>query len=179
MAKVGKFSRLDLEFSEGRFWPGYHGPTSGPDNFELEIGSTLAYSVPLCENGEYLARLKARWLPYYDEELRRARLAMVRRYCFNNLDHIPLFVPRGLYFQAFDRFYHAFGEFLQALFIKRRVYPIAYDKWVREQVEEILGLPELYRQLPGLFETERFESDALVQKEAHLRALLEEYTAEE
>jgi hypothetical protein len=27
---------------------------------------------------------------------------------------------------------HAFGEILQALFIKRRVYPIADNKWIRE-----------------------------------------------
>lgn len=29
---------------------------------------------------------------------------------------------------------------MQALFIARRTYPIAYDKWIREQVVDILGL---------------------------------------
>jgi hypothetical protein len=29
--------------------------------------------------------------------------------------------------------------------------PIA-DKWIREQVEDILGMPEFNREVPGLFE---------------------------
>ena len=54
-----------------------------------------------------------------------------------NLHHIPLYIKRGLYFQSFDRLYNAYQEFLQALFISRCTYPIAYNKWIREQVEEI------------------------------------------
>ena len=99
---------------------------------------------------------------------------MVRGFCLNNLDHIPLFVARGLYFQSFHRLYDAFREFLQALFISRRTYPIAYDKWIREQVEEILGRPDLYRRLPGLFEISHFESDEIARKAEELRALLED-----
>ena len=57
---------------------------------------------------------------------------MVRRYCLNNLNHIPLYVNRASYFQAFDRPYNAIQEFLQALFIAYQTYPIAYAKWIRE-----------------------------------------------
>ena len=103
---------------------------------------------------------------------------MVRRYCLNNLAHVPLFVERGLCFQAFQRLWHAFGEFLQALFISRRVYPIAYDKWIREQVEEILGLPELYSDLPHLFEIGHFESQEIAQKARELVALVGRYVVE-
>ncbi len=53
---------------------------------------------------------------------------------------------------------------LQALFIARRTYPIAYDKWIREQVVEILGLPELHPQMVHLLEIDRLESDELIQK---------------
>jgi hypothetical protein len=87
-------------------------------------------------------------------------------------------VERGLYFQSFRRLYNAFGEFLQALFIARRVYPIAYDKWICEQIEEILGLPELYRQLPALLEIPHFESREHAVKAETLRRLLHEYTDE-
>lgn len=174
----GPYSHVDLEFGDGCFVPGPHGFTSGPDNFELEIGNTLAYAAPLWQRGSYLDELRAHWLPYYGEPLRARRLAMVRRYCLNNLDHIPSFVERGLYFQSFTRFYHAFGEFLQALFIARRVYPIAYDKWIREQIAEILGLPELYTRLPHLFEIGRFESRELLDKAAEVRRLLDRYTGE-
>ena len=100
---------------------------------------------------------------------------MVRGFCINNLDHIPLFVERGLYFQSFNRLYDAFREFLQALFISRRTYPIAYDKWIREQIEEILGMPDLYFRLPALLEISHFESDEIAQKAQELRALVEEH----
>lgn len=131
--------------------------------------------MPLLEKGEYLQQLKAQWLPYYDEALRRERLAAVRRYFHNNLDHMPLFIERGLYFQSFDRLYKMFQEFLQALFTARRTYPIAYDKWVREQVAEILGLPDLYQKPPKLFEIQRFESREIAEKAEDLAGLLEKY----
>jgi hypothetical protein len=63
---------------------------------------------------------------------------------------------------------------LQVLFINRRIYPIAYDKWVREQVVDILELPELYAHLPNLFEIKKFESDEVASKAAHLRHLLDQ-----
>jgi len=85
------------------------------------IGNLLTYSVPLWQGSDYFTRLKQRWLPYYDDGLRQQRLAMVRHYCLNNLHHIPLYIERGLYFQSFDRLYNAYREFLQALFIARRV----------------------------------------------------------
>lgn len=175
LRKVGKYSHVDLGFSDGEFTPKPRGWTSEPDEFELEIGNTLVYSVPLWKRGDFLKRLKDKWLPYYNEALRHERLAMVRMYCLNNLDHIPLYVGRGLYFQAFNRLYDAFREFLQALFISRRTYPIAYDKWIREQIEDILGMPELYRQLPRFLEIEHFESREIDQKAKDLRRLLEKY----
>ncbi len=178
LRKVGKYSHVDLEFIDGCFAPKPRGWTSGPDEFELEIGNTLVYSAPLWERGNSLRRLKDKWLPYYDESLRCERLAMVLRYYFNNLDHIPLYVNRGLYFQAFHRFYDAFREFLQALFISQRTYPIAYDKWIREQIEEILKMPELYQQLPRLFEINNFESGELAQKAKDLKQLLKKYVVE-
>jgi hypothetical protein len=68
---------------------------------------------------------------------------------------------------------------LQALFIARRTYPIAYDKWVREEVEEILGLPELYARLPGLLEICPFESRLTVGKAVEPEELLEMYAPAE
>jgi hypothetical protein len=177
LLQIAKYSHVDLEFISGDFSPGYHGWTSGADEFELELGNFLAYSVPLWERGAYLAQLKAQWLPYYGEELRQERLALVRRFCLNNLHHIPPFAERALYFQCLRRLYNAFSEFLQALFISRRVYPIAYDKWIREQIVEILGLPELYPRLARLFEFENFESLEVVAKADELEQLLDGYCA--
>jgi len=97
LQQVGKYSHVDLDFTDGHFEPRPRGWTSGPDAFELEIGNTLVYTVPLWARNDTFEQLKARWLPYYDEQLRQERLALVRRYCRNNLDHIPLFVSGSLF----------------------------------------------------------------------------------
>ncbi len=172
---VGRYSHVDLVILDGEFEPRPRGWTDGPDAFELEIGNALAWSVPLWRRGDRLAELERRWLPYYGDALRAERLAMARKYCRNDLDHIPLYVARGLHFQSLGRLWNAFREFLQALFISRRVYPIAYDKWIREQVVEILGLERLYRELVGLFEISRLESDELAIKAEALGRLLERW----
>ena len=83
-----------------------------------------------------------------------------------------------MYFQSLDRLYNAYREFLQALFIARRTYPIAYNKWIREEVEEILGLPELYQQLTHLFEIKHFESTEIADKALEVEQLLNQYAPE-
>lgn len=176
LQRLGPYTGMhEVDIIDGNFTPSGRDWTSGPDSFELEIGNTYAYSYPLYHKGDYFAQQQARWLPYYGEQLRQERLAAALKYCRNNLGHIPLYVGRALYFQAFDRLYNAFKEFLQALFISRRVYPIAYDKWIREQIVDILGLPDLYRQLPHLLEIRRFESQEIAQKGGDLERLLDEY----
>jgi predicted nucleotidyltransferase len=175
---TGRFSQVHLALINGVFTPTEQDEASGPDAFEVGIGNFLAYSVPLWERhtrSTYFDELKEAWLPYYDEGLRRKRLEAVRWFCLNNLAHIPLYLERGLYFQSFDRLYNAYQEFLQALFISRRTYPIAYNKWIHEQIVEILKMPELYAQLPRLFEIRDFESSELIQKAHEIERLLDEY----
>ena len=173
--QVGKYSVVHPNFVDGVFAPYEQDEVAGPDDFEVGVGNLLVYSVPLWQGSDYLEQLKAQWLPYYNEELRAQRLNKVRWFCLDNLQHIPLYIERGLYFQSFDRLYNAYREFLQALFITRRTYPIAYDKWIHEQVDEILGLPELYEQLSHLFEIKKFESTELADKAKEVEQLLEEY----
>jgi hypothetical protein len=64
---------------------------------------------------------------------------------------------------------------MQALFISRRVYPIAYDKWIREQIEDILGMPEIYKKLVSLMEISHFESHEIIDKALALEHLFHEY----
>jgi hypothetical protein len=175
---AGRYSVVHFDFINGVFIPEERDEAAGPDSFELGPGNFLAYSVPLWQGSDYLAQLKREWLPYYNETLRRERLSMVRHYCLNNLHHIPLYLERGLYFQSFDRLYNAYREFLQALFISRRTYPIAYNKWIREQIVDILQLPELYERLPRLFEIKHFESFEIGDKAREVEQLLEQYAPE-
>jgi len=175
--KVGKYSVVHPDFISGNFTPLEQDEAAGPDDFELQIGNFLAYSSPLWQGSDYFTQLKKKWLPYYNEELRLQRLERVRWFCLNNLHHIPLYVDRGLYFQSFDLLYNAYQEFLQALFIARRTYPIAYNKWIHEQVVELLGLPELYKQLTHLFELNNFESAEISNKAREVEELLEKYAS--
>jgi hypothetical protein len=177
LAAHGKYAHVDLDMADGDFREGYNGWCSGPDDFELEIGNLLQYSVPLYEKGARLVELREAWLPYYPSELRNRRLSMVGKYCLNNIDHVAPYVERQLYFQAFRRLYNATGEFLQGLFIARRKYPIAYDKWIREQIVEILGLPDLYPRLVDLLSIKDLESTETREKADTLHDMFNEYCA--
>lgn len=172
----GRFANIHLDIVTGQYAAAIWDDGGGPDYFEVEIGNQVARSLPYADPGPYFQRLQAEWLPYYGEHLRSQRLPMVRDACLYDLDYVPFFVGRGLYFQAFDRLYRAFQEFLQALFIARRTYPIAYNKWIREQVEHWLNLPDLYAQLPAILSVSQLESDELTQKAGDLRVLLEQWT---
>ncbi len=178
LRKFGPYSHVDMDFTDGQFVPKLRGWISRPDEFELEIGNTLVYSVPLYKKGEYFDNLKSQWLPYYGEELRLKRLEEVLMYCRNNLDHILSFVNRHLYFQAFNRLYDAYFEFLQALFISRKTYPIAYDKWIKVQMEEVLSFPELYPHLVDLLQISSFESLEIARKAEKLTHLVEKYVVD-
>ncbi|RJQ27455.1 hypothetical protein C4577_01340 [Candidatus Parcubacteria bacterium] len=150
--------------------------TSGPDSFELEIGNTFIYSCLIFEREDSFTKAKERYWPYYDENLRKTRLNEVLTYCSNNVWHIKPYVKRELYFQAFKRFYDATREFMQALFIAKKTYPIAYDKWIKKQFVEMLKLPELYPQFVNLYEVHNLESDELVKKGSILLQLVDKYT---
>jgi hypothetical protein len=178
LREAGRYSVVHLDFWSGYFDCSDWDDGGGPDGFELEIGNRMAYGASLFEQGDHLQRLKDTWLPFYGEELRSRRLRMVQDACRYDLDHVTPSLERGLYFQAFDRMYKAFQEFLQALFIFKRTYPIAYNKWIHEQVVEILELPDLYPQLTRLFEIGHFESRELSGKADLLLGLLETHTSD-
>jgi hypothetical protein len=173
--KHGAHAHVHVDFWDGRFLIPSRFEAGGPDWFEIAIGNRLQYGVPLWQRNERYARLQAQWLPYYDDELRQKRLAEVKWFCRNNLSYIPFYVQRGLYFQAFDRLYNAFQEFLQLLFISQRRYPIAYNKWIREQIVEILGMPDLYTEIGEFLAIQPFQSQQLVQKAKQLESWIEQY----
>lgn len=175
LAAAGAFSDVHLDIVDLRIAPPDHPEDEYPDDFEVLIGNYLVYAVPLWERGDRLRRLRAGWVPYYDDALRDERLARAIWCCRHHLDHIPLYVARGLWYQALDRLHLAFRCFLQALFIARRTYPIAYNKWLHEQVAGILGLPDLYRQLPPLFAISDILGTELNDKAAALHALADTY----
>lgn len=167
-----KFSHLHLDIITGNYVPTPLELGGSVDFFELEIGNHIRYSAPMQTIGKCFKELQSRWLPYYDEGLRLDRFEMIRTGCQYDLDHIHLFVKRGLFFQAFNILYQAFQKFLQVLFIGARVYPIAYNKWIKYQIEEILGKPELYDKLPPIISLNNIESNEILIKTEMLQQLL-------
>lgn len=174
--RSGRFAQVHLDVITAQYVPTVWDDGGGPDYFEVEIGNQVAHSAPLGEAGAYFKALQARWLPYYTNTLQQERLEMARAACEYDLEHVPFFAKRGLPFQAFDRLYKAHQEFLQALFISRRTYPIAYNKWIREQVAGWLAAPELYAQLPKVLSIHDLENvSELESKAAFLRSLAGEW----
>ncbi len=169
------YAQLHLDLIDGTYEPQVWDDGGGPDDFEVLIGNQVAYAAALWEGNDRYERIRDTWLPYYDDSLRARRLAMVRDGVLLDLDFIPFYRRRGLSFQAFDRLYKAFREFLQGLFIARRTYPVAYNKWIRHQVVDLLGLPELYDELPAVLEVHELEGDAIRSNADHLRMLVEAF----
>lgn len=177
LERLSRFACVHLDLFDGRWVPQPWDDGGGPDSFEIEIGNRVAYAVPLWERSSAFANLRIRWLPYYGEGLREERLRMVTDACRLDIERVHFAVTRDLDFYAFDRLYHAFQEFLQALFIAQRVYPIAYNKWIREQVEGLLGLGALCHELPAVLALGQLRRDELIDRAEHLRRLLERWAS--
>lgn len=168
----GPYAHLHLDIIDGVYQPAAMDNGEPIDFFEVEIGNQICYSAPMHDPGPYYEMLKRKWLPYYDENLRNKRLRMVENACHYDLDHIPLLLKRELYFHAFDTLCKAFQKFLMALFIENRTYPIAYNKWIKEQVAEWLNKPDLYPELSPILSVCNIESAQINDHADRLRALL-------
>jgi hypothetical protein len=168
----GRFTQVHLDLIDGRYFPLVWDDGGGPDAFEIEIGNHLYYSQTLGSSGPHYAQLINRWLPYYDEDLREQRLKMVHAGCLYDLAFIPFYTERELVFQAFDRLYRAFQEFLQLLFIYHRRYPLTYNKWIYEQVADGLGQHALFERLKALLAIPSLDGPTLVQRGQDLTDLV-------
>lgn len=174
--QVSQFAHLHLDVIDGNYRPANVEKGEPIDYFEIEIGNQICYSAPMNNAGSYFQELQNKWLPYYNEELCLQRLQMTKDACSYDLDHIPFFIKRELYFQAFDLLYKAFQEYLQVLFIANKIYPIAYNKWIREQVVKWLNKPDLYPKLSPILSISNIESNEINDKANDLRRLLNNLT---
>jgi hypothetical protein len=175
LGAAGRWTDVHLDVSDGVFE--VRKIDHELDWLEVEVGNLLAYSIPLFERGSRLLELRAEWLPFYGDDLRAERLLAAHETCLGYLDRIPWALDRQQWFHALARLHGAFSWFLLALHVKHRVYPIAYDKWIREQIVDNLALPQLYQRLPSLFEIAHMESRELERKASDLRELAHAYLA--
>jgi len=172
------FAHLHLDIIDGNYTPMIIEVGEPIDYFEVEIGNQICYSEPMNNAGPYFQVLQKKWLPYYDNDLYLQRLTSARNACNYDLDHIPFFTKRALYFQAFHILYKAFQEYLQVLFIANKTYPIAYNKWISEQVIKWLNKPTLYPKLSPILSVSNIEINEINEKAKLLRELLMNVTNE-
>jgi len=166
------FAHVHLDVIDGKYAPGIIDAGEPIDYFEVEIGNQVFYSAPISTEGSYFKELREKWLPYYDDDLRLRRLAAVQNACNYDLDHIPLLIKRELYFHALYILTEAFRKYLQAIFILNKIYPIAYNKWIKEQIVKWLKKPALYQKLVPILGISNIESNEISEKATILRELL-------
>lgn len=171
----GPHAHVHLDVIDGQFKWSPWDEGGGPDFFEVEIGNRIAHSAPLGKVGAHFKALKMQWLPYYDEETRLHRLDMVVQSCLYHIDHAVTYARRELNFHAFDLLYRAMQEFLQALFISKRVYPLAYNKWIKYQIEDLLGMMAVYVELERWLAFLAMDTNAVVHRAEELKAMLQKY----
>lgn len=174
-SKIDKYFHVDLDVRSINIKPEPRRWTSGPDEYEVEIGNAYVHCELVFELDQVFTNAKKQYVPYYNEEFRQKRFKEVLMYLNNNIGHIEPAVNRGLYFHAHKRLHDANREFLQALFISRKIYPIAYDKWVKKQLVEILNLSKLHEEFVALYELNKLESTELIEKGQKLSNLINLY----
>lgn len=173
---LSPYAHLHLDIIDGNYTPIRIENGEPIDYFEVEIGNQICYSAPMGNTGEYFQELRNKWLPFYSDELQQQRLKASIKACEYNLGHIPVFVKRELYFQAFDILCKAFQEYLRTLFIAKKIYPIAYNKWIKEQIVKWLNMPDLYPKLSPILSVSNIESSESNDKAIMLRELLLDIT---
>lgn len=61
------------------------------------------------------------------------------------------------------------------LFISRKIYPVAYDKWIEDQLCNLIKLPDIYNVLVKIMEFKKFESDEHIAKAKMIEELITVY----
>jgi len=167
--------RVDVNFTDGKFRSGHMSFDVVRDELETTIGNLLVYCVPLFEKGDKYQLLRSRYLPFYNDALRKERLDGTNEELSYKSWKTRWLASRGEYLAALETLLETHGIFLQHLFVKERKYPIDYVKWLKEQCETILGMPELYPKLTAVVEGIKLNEKGIINKAAMLEQLMQQY----
>jgi predicted nucleotidyltransferase len=168
--------RVDISFSDGKFNPSYDNSFDiTRDEFETTIGNLFAYSMLLYERDTRYQQLKRKYLPFYDDDLRKARLDGTAKEFKYKIWKTRWLAKRGEYLAALETLLEAQQIFLQHLFIKKRKYPIDYLKWIKEQCFQILAILTLYEELTSVINGIKLTENGIVEKSNLLEKLFARY----
>lgn len=135
-----------------------------PD-FDLEVGNLFKHCKVLFKKGSEYEALAKQFLPFYPEEIRQKRLKRFEKeiqelFC-SVKDHG---LVRGDLMCGFHELYTALRWVVQFLFIKKRVYPVDYRKWLEHQFEKLLGMSDFYLKIQNIIELKELNKDSLAGK---------------
>jgi hypothetical protein len=168
--------RVDVGFTDGSFNCDHeYSFDIVRDNLETTIGNLLVYSVPLYQKGKKFQRLKQKYLPFYDDNLREIRLKGTAEEFDYKIWKTKWLAERGEFFAALDALLEAQRIFLQHLFIRERKYPIDYVKWLREQCDQILAMPQLYQELTDIISKIELTKKGIFERSELLEKLFKRY----
>ena len=168
--------RVDIGFTDGRFKSYAENSFDiTRDEFETTIGNLFVYAIVLHEKGGKYQQLKKQYLPFYDDNLRKARLKGTAEEFNYKIWKTRWLAGRGELFAALEAFLEAQRIFLQHLFIKERRYPVDYVKWLKEQCSQILMMPALYQELVALIDGLEFTEEVLGERCEVLEKLFVKY----
>jgi hypothetical protein len=168
--------RVDVCFTDGQFNPSTKNSFDiVRDAFETTIGNLFVYATTLYQSGTKYQQLKAQYLPFYDDTLRKVRLTGTTREFRYKLWKTRWLAQRAQFFAALEALLEANRIFLQHLFIRRRTYPIDYTKWLKEQLSQILKVPALYRELAALINGIELTIEAFEARSLSLERLFARY----
>lgn len=168
--------RVDVGFTYGNFSVSRENSFDMTrDEFETTIGNLFAYCILLHEKGDRYRQLRRKYLPFYDDRLRKVRLEGTREEFNFKIWKTRWLAGRGEFIASLTTLLEAQRIFLQHVFIKEATYPIDYVKWIKEQCSNILRMPGLYRELVSIVDGVTLSRAGISRKVAVLEKLFEKY----
>jgi hypothetical protein len=139
---------LDLTYIDGNIKIGKTSYTVFKDNFERHIGNLYVYGKVLYEgkHSRY-KKLKGKYLPFYSENLRKKRLSLLEEELKKRISKIRKSSEKGDIMKTIHNFDRVLKILLQYIFIKKKKYPLNYEKYIKEQFEHILQDPITYKKI--------------------------------
>jgi hypothetical protein len=156
--------------SDGELRPRDRGPVLD-DPFELEVAALYVNARLLLDRDGRYGRLRARYLPFYGEELRQARLAALAAELEGHCREVERLAARGLHFAGLQALLTAFRAFVLGLHLSRRRYPLDLLKHLEAQVADGLGRPDLVPVLRSVLALPELDGPTLTDRAGRLRRL--------
>lgn len=145
------------------------------DQFELGVGNLFVYCVPLYKRDAIYDLLAKKYLPFYNEDIRKERLDATSKEFEYRIQKSRWMAEREELVNGLFTLQMSFRIFLQHLFIRRRKYPIHYRKWLAHQIVDILHEPDLHEKIKQLFTLREFSGDGLKIKSAFVYDMMAEF----